>query len=408
MMHYKRRLIPVNLLDIPAVETWLADLAEKGLFLVSSGNYFAKFETAEPAKVTYRLEVTANPFLRADPDNKKILFFQEFGWKYVCTFGNYFHVYRSELENPPEIHTDPKQQAQAFARICLAQAFAAMLLFGMLFYTLHSGILSLANIVKLGLPILFALLFWISLPIVCAAQSFRLYRIYRRLKNGAHLEHSSDYRNRLPLRYLQRIVPMTAFIIILASVYGLTIINNKSEQLEIPESFPLVSLAEIEQDPAFQNGHIDDANTTYVSGDVDNEIRFRRSFLAPEQTTITQSGFVPGRNWAGSSDPYEPTLAFHIYRLRCPSMGGRFVESQMDWELSDLMPWDTIDLSAETGLDEAYLCVSGKYSDALKKLFLRQGDTIIYVSYFGEADLRPFVPQFAALMQETYPTRKPQ
>ncbi len=43
MMHYKRRLIPVNLLDIPAVETWLADLAEKGLFLVSSGNYFAKF-----------------------------------------------------------------------------------------------------------------------------------------------------------------------------------------------------------------------------------------------------------------------------------------------------------------------------------------------------------------------------
>ena len=256
MMHYKRRLIPVNLLDIPAVETWLADLAEKGLFLVSSGNYFAKFETAEPAKVTYRLEVTADPFLRADPDKKNTVF---------------------------------------------------------------SGI-------------------WLG----------------------------------------------------------------------IPESFPMVSLAEIEQDPAFQNGHIDDANTTYVSGDVDNEIRFRRSFLAPEQTTITQSGFVPGRNWAGSSDPYEPTLSFRIYRLRCPSMGGRFVESQMDWELSDLMPWDTIDLSAETGLDEAYLCVSGKYSNALKKLFLRQGDSIIYVSYFGEADLRPFVPQFAALMQETYPTRKPQ
>lgn len=79
MMHYKRRLIPVNLLDIPAVETWLADLAEKGLFLVSSGNYFAKFETAEPTKVTYRLEVTANPFLRADPDNKKILFFHPLG-----------------------------------------------------------------------------------------------------------------------------------------------------------------------------------------------------------------------------------------------------------------------------------------------------------------------------------------
>ena len=186
------------------------------------------------------------------------------------------------------------------------------------------------------------------------------------------------------------------------------IVQWDTDWRELSEPIPMVSLAEIEQDPAFQNGHIDDANTTYVGGDWDNQISFDSSFLVPQQTTITQSGFVPGRNWAGSSEPYEPTLAFHIYRLRYPSMGECFVESQMDWKLSDLMPWDTLDLSAETGLDEAYLCVSGKYSDTLKKLFLRQGDTIVYVSYFGEADLRPFVPQFAALMQETYPTRKPQ
>ena len=114
MMHYKRRLIPENLLDIPAVETWLADLAEKGIFLVSSGNYFAKFETAEPAKVTYRLEVTADPFLRADPD-KKILFFQEFGWEYPNHFP-WFPLRKSNRRIPCGLH--PREiTATAFCTI---------------------------------------------------------------------------------------------------------------------------------------------------------------------------------------------------------------------------------------------------------------------------------------------------
>lgn len=396
MMHYKRRLIPVNLLDIPAVETWLADLAEKGLFLVSSGNYFAKFETAEPAKVTYRLEVTANPFLRADPDNKKILFFQEFGWEYICTFGNYFHVYRSGLENPPEIHTDPKEQAQAFARICWAQAFAAMLLFGMLFYILHNGILSLANIVKLGLPIQFALLFWISLPIACAAQSFRLYRIYRRLKNGAHLEHSSDYRNRLPLRYLQRIVPMTAFIIILASVYGLTIINNKSEQLEIPESFPMVSLAEIEQE---------DSLRLAPSGGYGNCILHSQTFLAPEQYTVRQTASVNGRQWADDSDrAYSPFLTMELYRLRFPALAEPTLHSlkrhSTRYGIWEKETWEGF------GTEEAYLYTSTE-SPGQQQVFLRTGDTVICLDYRGESDIRPFLPEFIALAQADFPAIEP-
>lgn len=396
MMNDKRRLIPVNLLDIPAAEIWLADLAEKGLFLVSSGNYFAKIETAEPAKVTYRLEVTANPLLRADPDNKKILFFQEFGWEYVCTFGNYFHVYRSELENPPEIHTDPKQQAQAFARICWAQAFAAMLLFGMLFYTLHSGILSLANIVKLGLPILFALLFWISLPIACAAHSFRLYRIYRRLKNGAHLEHSSDYRNRLPLRYLQRIVPAAAFVIILASIYGLSIISNKSERLEIPESFPMVSLAEIEQE---------DSLRLAPSGNYGNCILHNQTFLAPEQYTVRQAASVNGRQWADDPDrAYSPSLTLELYRLRFPSLAGPALHSLKQYS-TKYDTWETETLEV-FGAEEAYLCTSEE-NPGPQQVFLRTGDTVICLDYRGESEIRPFLPEFIALAQADFPAIEP-
>ncbi len=342
------------------------------------------------------LEVTANPFLRADPDNKKILFFQEFGWEYICTFGNYFHVYRSGLENPPEIHTDPKEQAQAFARICRVQAFAAMLLFGMLFYILHSGILSLANIVKLGLPILFALLFWISLPIACAAQSFRLYRIYRRLKNGAHLEHSSDYRNRLPLRYLQRIVPTAAFVIILASVYGLTIINNKSEQLEIPESFPMVSLAEIEQE---------DFLRLAPSGGYGNCILHSQTFFAPEQYTVRQAASVNGRQWADDSDrAYSPFLTMELYRLRFPALAGPTLHSlkrhSTRYGIWEKETWEGF------GTEEAYLYTSTE-SPGQQQVFLRTGDTVICLDYRGESDIRPFLPEFIALAQADFPAIEP-
>ncbi len=410
MKNYIRRFIPVDSLDIAAMESWLADMAEDGLFLVSFGTYFAHFEPRPPRKAAYRLEATVFPLV--EPDKKKRELLEDFGWEYVCPFGKYFHVYRTKTENAPEIHTDPAIQAEVYEQI-----YRSKRNWGILYCSIYTlMLLALVFVRKPGffniiLNIGFILIFgtyMAAFAILGIIQFLRLRRIKNLLKNGTPLSHSGDYRKKRRLYLPASVFMFLLFWSFLLTRFGIAVVYWDADWRELSEPIPIVSLAEIEQDPAFQNGHIDDANTTYVSGDVDNEIRFQRSFLAPEQTTITQSGFVPGRNWAGSSDPYEPTLAFHIYRLRCPSMGERFVESQMDWELSDLMPWDTIDLSAETGLDEAYLCVSGKYSDALKKLFLRQGDTIVYVSYFGEADLRPFVPQFAALMQETYPTRKPQ
>ena len=105
---------------------------------------------------------------------------------------------------------------------------------------------------------------------------------------------------------------MTAFIIILASVYGLTIINNKSEQLEIPESFPMVSLAEIEQE---------DSLRLAPSGDYGNCILHNQTFFAPEQYTVRQAASVNGRQWADDSDRvYSPFLTMELYRLRFPAL----------------------------------------------------------------------------------------
>ncbi|MBR2851796.1 MAG: DUF2812 domain-containing protein [Anaerotignum sp.] len=105
-MKYKRKLIPVNLMNIPAMESWLTDMAAEGLFLHSLGPYIAKFTEGEPRKLAYRIEPLPvedqgyyinnirNAFA-SSKDGKKSLtveeknqrmveLYDEFGWEQVC------------------------------------------------------------------------------------------------------------------------------------------------------------------------------------------------------------------------------------------------------------------------------------------------------------------------------------
>ena len=56
MSKYVRRIIPFGSGDIPAVQRWLEDMAEKGLFFKECGLLFAKFTKGEPKKMRYRLD----------------------------------------------------------------------------------------------------------------------------------------------------------------------------------------------------------------------------------------------------------------------------------------------------------------------------------------------------------------
>ena len=119
MKNYIRRFIPVDSLDIAAMESWLADMAEDGLFLVSFGAYFAHFESRPPRKAAYRLEPASSLYLT--PDEKKLEILDEFGWEYVASVDKYFHVFRAKTEDAPEIHTDPAVQAEAYEKLYRSQ-----------------------------------------------------------------------------------------------------------------------------------------------------------------------------------------------------------------------------------------------------------------------------------------------
>ena len=50
-MKYKRKLIPVNLMNIPAMESWLSDMAAEGFYLHSLGPYVAKFTEGDVPQI---------------------------------------------------------------------------------------------------------------------------------------------------------------------------------------------------------------------------------------------------------------------------------------------------------------------------------------------------------------------
>ena len=56
MSKFVRRVIPFESCDIPAIQSWLEDMAKKGLLFRECGVFFARFEKAEPRNVRYRLD----------------------------------------------------------------------------------------------------------------------------------------------------------------------------------------------------------------------------------------------------------------------------------------------------------------------------------------------------------------
>ena len=48
MSNYIRKLIPFESCDIPAIQSWLEDMAKQGLFYRSCGFIFARFAKGSP------------------------------------------------------------------------------------------------------------------------------------------------------------------------------------------------------------------------------------------------------------------------------------------------------------------------------------------------------------------------
>lgn len=103
----------------------LERMAEKGLFLVSMGAVFWKFEKREPKKVHYAVTyfLEGSIFNPEPTENQQtyMAYAQEAGWQFISQSGQ-MQVFMNEEENPVPFETDPREHFENIKR-CMKKSY---------------------------------------------------------------------------------------------------------------------------------------------------------------------------------------------------------------------------------------------------------------------------------------------
>ena len=206
---YRYRIPPCPAYDIPGMESWLEDLAAKGLHLSKDGFFglLTSFEEGPPRKERFRLEPTDRKgglfSEEYDPEDEQIQLLHQMGWTYRARRGQ-FHIYSSDDPSAPELNTDPQVQAVTMSALTqfLRKKVTNALFTTLLYLILYFGDILISSALLLGTPLvlLFAgLMLW---DLGCSLKAlFVLVRWRNQLRRGQPLPHRSDYR-RSGWRYL--------------------------------------------------------------------------------------------------------------------------------------------------------------------------------------------------------------
>ena len=206
---YRYRIPPCPAYDIPGMESWLEDLAAKGLHLSKDGFFgiLTSFEEGPPKKERFRLEPTDRKgglfSEEYDPEDEQVQLLHQMGWTYRARRGQ-FHIYSSDDPGAPELNTDPQVQAVTMSALTqfLRKKVTNALFTTLLYLILYFGDILISSTLLLGTPLvlLFAgLMLW---DLGCSLKALIvLVRWRNQLRRGQPLPHRSDYR-RSGWRYL--------------------------------------------------------------------------------------------------------------------------------------------------------------------------------------------------------------
>lgn len=194
MSKFVKRVIPFESCDIPAIQSWLEDMAEKGLFFKECGVFFAKFEKGEPKDMRYRLDFC--DVVACDiPEEKKELY-ERSGWNVVGDFKDDCVVICTENPDAPEIYTDCELLVKPLKNIMLKyRIYVAALCVMLLTALVHCGLPDSVGVIRflcnITTPYLAAALILLALLIgeiiFGAARLIKLKAMARRIKNGADI-----------------------------------------------------------------------------------------------------------------------------------------------------------------------------------------------------------------------------
>lgn len=281
---YRYRIPPCPPYDIPAMESWLEDMAAKGLHLSHDGFFcgLAIFEMGAPRKEKFRLEATAtNGGLLSgeySPDSGAVEMNAEMGWEYRARHGQ-FHIYSSADPHAPELHTDPRIQAMTLSALTkyLRRSLFHTLTLTALYALLYFGDILISGSIVFGTWKVLLLVFLLLWDLGRQVRTLLVLSRWRRqLHNGEPLPHRTDYRKRGWRYPASNAVRLGLWAVLIGALlsFGADYVTEENRiALEAcTGTFPFPTLAE------FYPG----AQIEPQTGFLDSEVIAWSDFLAPE------------------------------------------------------------------------------------------------------------------------------
>lgn len=388
MSNTVKKLVLEDMYRIGRNESWFSDMARQGLHLKKFGRVFAKFEKGEPRNMKYRIDI-----LKRFPDQEQLFVYQDSGWDFVASTGNFYIFSSPESRNAKEIHTDPIEQSytleylqQKMKKSVIAVAACMLLFFGMMYFVIFHDATPVLSLVKghriqqIILVILESYVFYIILR-----NYFAIRTLKQSLSQGVPLNHREDWKQ--PRRY-HIIVTIVIYVIALLTIIQPIMLIATQKAYTLPEdsvpAIPAIRLAEIERNPALirENGRMRDGV------DFLNSVEYSWSPMAPLQYEINEHGIVPDELWDDGSGEYSPSVRTYYYQLTSDWFA--------DGLIKDLIRRYNYRFYEDTSSTEYTEQVQDSYFDRLyvfeddgeinKQIYASVGNIVIFVNYYGNAD----------------------
>ena len=251
---YRYRIPPCPAGDIPAMESWLEDMAAKGLHLSKDGFFgpTVSFEEGPPRRERFRLEPTdtksglfSNEY---EPEVEAVQLHHQMGWTWRARRGQ-FHIYSSDDPDAPELHTDPQIQAMTMAALTkflrkkVTNALALSLFYAILYF--GDAIISLTLMLGTPLILMFTgLMLWDLASILKGLWTLTRWR--NQLRLGEPLPHRSDYRRKTwqyrGTEFLRKVLWILFFLCAIGR--GLNIFVEEPYEKITDQHFPFYTVAD--------------------------------------------------------------------------------------------------------------------------------------------------------------------
>lgn len=405
MTKCKRKLLPAEPYEIDALESWFSDLSAEGLHVQKANALFATFTEGEKKRLLFRMEPKqAGAFSALDESKAEERHAQhkEKGWSFVCKL-DYFYVYAAE-EGTADYFATPEEEGayypdnlkgnKFFNFIHIENLLLVVLIAAYIFIlhrqTTYDRVEGFAN-PFCNLPVL-------VFAILAGRRSRGFVKLQRSLAAGEPHHQPTDWQTaRLRRKHRFHYVCVIGMITFLLLPFLPNVFSFSDRPIaEVKQPLPMISLAELENDPAFY------AVDSYYQRDDGPEIEWWEreanlvssypTFGSPVDLAYNQAGRISDKTDA-TGRPYESVLWVE-YRRLAPFLSPK--EYIKEYLGKAYETYETTVLE-DTPFDYALLAKGKNHT----KLYLVSGQTLLELRYYyGDADLTKHYDLYEKALKE--------